>query len=80
MSDLVTWFGPVTAHDRLAAYRLIIAHLPRQPLWTTAICVRKDGSTAPGVFAVVDELRMELHVRIGDLYEKLTHEASDSTL
>lgn len=55
--------------DRLTAYQLAIESLPRPAMWYMAINSRDDGSTPAGVFAVLDELRMEFQARIGDLVD-----------
>ncbi len=53
--------------DTIAAYQLAIESLPRPAMWLLAIQARGDGTTPGGVFAVVDQLRMELQIQIGEI-------------
>ena len=53
--------------DRTVAYQLAIDSLPRPSMWFLAIGRRTDGTTPEGIFAALDEIRMGLQVRIGDL-------------
>ncbi len=55
--------------DTVAAYQLAIESLPRPAMWLLAIQARGDGTTPGGVFAAVDDLRMELQIQIGELME-----------
>jgi len=59
----------VSTQDRVAAYLLAIDSLPRPSMWYAAVSSRTDGSTPSGVFAALDELRMEYQIRIGELLE-----------
>jgi hypothetical protein len=53
--------------DRVTAYQLAMDSLPRPAMWFLAIGRRKDGTTPEDIFNVLDEIRMSLQVRIGDL-------------
>jgi len=63
--------GDASARDELTAYELLIQHLPRPSLLEPALQTRHDGSTAQGVIAVIDRVKMEFYARIGDLRVKL---------
>ena len=55
--------------DRKTAYSLTLPKLPRvSPMWSRIIKNRADGSTASGVFAVIEALRIELYGKLGALY------------
>jgi len=56
--------------DRKAAYQLALECLPRSGMWFRAISARRDGSSAPAVFNILDAVRREFHARIGDLAEQ----------
>lgn len=58
-----------TAHDKQRAYQLVLDAMPRRNDWLNAFSSRMDGSTAEGIFAVLDDVRMNLHVRIGSLID-----------
>lgn len=58
-----------TTHDKQLAYQVVLDVIPRRNDWLTALSRRVDGSTPEGIFAVFDEIRMSLHVRIGSLFD-----------
>ncbi|UXI68363.1 hypothetical protein [Tahibacter amnicola] len=61
----------VSIRDKITAYQLAIENLPRPDIWLSAIRDRDDGSTPEGVFAVLDRIRMDFQMRIGDLRAEL---------
>jgi len=56
--------------DKKAAYQLILECLPRSDMWFRAISARRDGSSAPAIFQVIDAVKHEFHARIGDLSDQ----------
>lgn len=60
---------PGALEDKKTAYLLCVECLPRASTWFHAISLRGDGSTPEGIFRVFDEVRCELHARVGDLSE-----------
>jgi hypothetical protein len=56
-----------TTLDRAAALRIAIEGLPQRCTWYGTLRMRGDGSSPDGVFEVIDAIRMEYQVRLGDL-------------
>lgn len=55
--------------DTRTAYLLCVECLPRESMWFHAISLRGDGTTPVGIFKVFNEVRRELHARVGDVSE-----------
>jgi len=50
--------------DIIAAYEVVIKHLPDVARWRGALTRRTDGSSVEGVCAVWDDIRSELTDRL----------------
>ena len=59
--------GDISIQDEITAYQLMIDHLPREQDFAGAIDDRGDGSSARGVFGVVEKVKREFYGRVGDL-------------
>lgn len=65
-----------TTENRVVAYQLAVASLPRRRGWLTALGARNDGVSPAGVFAVLDSIRMTYQARVGDLCDGEPSDAS----
>lgn len=58
-----------TAKDSVIAYQIVSDALPRAAEWEGALSARTDGTRPAGILQALDEIRMDLHIRIGDLMD-----------
>lgn len=57
----------IQSADRIAAYQIVLENMPEQERWTGALSLREGSLDPAKVFAVLDGIRQELYIRIGDL-------------
>lgn len=51
--------------ELLLAYEMVLVGLPRREEWSGTVSLRADGSSADGIFSVLEAFRAELYSRIG---------------
>lgn len=56
----------VSEVELLLAYEMALASLPRREEWSATVSKRTDGSSADGIFSVLEALRAEFYSRLGE--------------